>query len=312
MGDSLQKLKGIVVSSKANYLNVDIDRLEGKNFSKFIGKNSRIRLLCTQRNKLKFIGSKVNVGDEVLVEAIDWKLKRGVICKVENRTNFIDRPPVSNVSNIFVLLSVSEPAFSFNQASRFLITAEKTGLDVILVLTKIDLIPSFELKKLISTLKTWFYNPIGISIKTGKGIEVLITKLKTSKISVLCGPSGVGKTSLINSLIPAQSLLIAPVSTKLKRGRHTTRNVELFDLDNGSFIADTPGFNKPEIEIHPSKLADLFPEFRSQERIKSCKFRDCLHRDEPGCLMDKNWQRYSLYCECVEEMISLQNQGQGG
>ena len=312
MSDNLQQLNGIVVSSKANYLNVEIHRLEAKNFSKFIEKSSKIRLLCTQRNKLRFIGSKVNVGDEVVVESIDWKLKRGVICEVKNRKSFIDRPPVSNVSNIFVFLSVSEPAFSFNQASRFLITAEKTGLDVTLVLTKIDLISSSELKKLISNLHTWLYKPICISISNNEGIKILISKLKASKISVLCGPSGVGKSSLINTIIPSQSLLISPVSTKLKRGRHTTRNVELFTLDNGSFVADTPGFNRPEIEIEPGKLASLFPEFRSQEIIKPCKFRDCLHRDEPGCLMDKNWQRYSFYCECVDEMISSQNQFQGG
>ena len=309
--DSTQ-FKGVVVSSKANYLNVDIDYSSSQYLPSFIDKSEPIRLLCTRRTKLKHFGLSVYVGDKVLVENIDWKSKQGVVSKVFSRESLINRPPVANVSNIVVLLSVSEPEFALDQASRFLIAAEKTGVEVTLVLTKVDLIPLHQLLELMSKLDSWFYEPISISTKNETGVKKLINKLESFNISVLCGPSGVGKTSLINYLLPEKSLLTAPVSRKLRRGRHTTRNVELFSLPNGSLIADTPGFNRPDLVIHPNQLQSLFPELRSQYLSSNCKFRDCLHRDEPGCSIDRNWQRYSFYREYLEEMIIHHHQSQGG
>lgn len=304
------KLKGIVVSSKANYFNVDVQLPLGKKNLQSKSDINCIRLLCTCRSKLKHLGVTVYVGDNVLVESIDWNSFRGVIYNIEERQTWINRPPVANVTNVFVLLSVTQPEFNFEQASKFLITAEKTGVDIDLVLTKTDLIPVERLKYFIDKLNNWCYKPIPISNISGEGIGLLVKKLKLSRLSVFCGPSGVGKTSLINFLLPEKSLNIAPVSIKLKRGRHTTRNVELFSLDNGSLVADTPGFNRPDLEIIPKELPYLFPELRSQVKKNICKFRDCTHRDEPGCSINKNWQRYSFYRDCLEEMISLGHQFQ--
>ena len=301
----LQQFQGIVVSSKANYLNVDINLKEDSDHITFERNTKLIRLLCTSRSKLKYEGFRVNVGDQVIVESIDWKLKKGVICKVNTRFNLLDRPPVSNVTNVVVLLSVSQPEFAFDQASRFLTTAEKLGIKVTLVLTKIDLISCEKLSKLINQLKGWCYQPIPISIQNGEGIELFLTQLKSTRLSVLCGPSGVGKSSLINYILPQLSLLTSPVTTKLRRGRHTTRNVELFSLPNGSLVADTPGFNRPDLDIEPKNIQFLFPELRAQLINNPCKFRDCLHRDEPGCSVSKNWQRYSFYREYLSEMLSL-------
>jgi len=134
--------------------------------------------------------------------------------------------------------------------------------------------------------------------------------LNNSKLSVLCGPSGVGKTSFINYLFDNISLPVKSVSRKIKRGKNTTRHVELFSLDNGSLVADTPGFNRPEINSSPSDFALLFPEIRSQLTLNSCKFRNCLHRDEPGCLIDKNLDRYSFYRQQIDEMLNLHHQDQ--
>tara|TARA_Y100001968_G_C19395038_1_gene737771 strand:- start:492 stop:1430 length:939 start_codon:yes stop_codon:yes gene_type:complete len=305
------KFKGVVVSSKANYLNVDIDIDDYPNALALVENMKVLRLLCKPRSKLKYIGHSIYPGDKVLVEEVDWKLRNGVICNIQDRNSLIKRPPVANVTNVVVLLSVSQPKLALDQASRFLITAEKVGMEVTLVLTKIDLISSDKLIQLIKQLQDWCYSPIPISLKQGKGIEVLLRKLKSTYLSVLCGPSGVGKSSLINYMLPDQSISTAPVSTKLKRGRHTTRNVELFYLSNGSLVADTPGFNRPDLEIEPDKIQFLFPEIRSQLTNDFCKFRDCLHKDEPGCLVNKDWKRYSFYREYLEEMLILRQSFQG-
>jgi ribosome biogenesis GTPase len=105
------------------------------------------------------------------------------------------------------------------------------------------------------------------------------------KITVICGPSGVGKSSLINQLIPALNLRVNAVSGKLGRGRHTTRHVELFELPGGGLLADTPGFNQPALECDPSELAEYFPEARQRLALGSCQFSDCSHRDEPNCVV---------------------------
>ncbi len=302
MKSNINYFQGIVVSAKANYFNVDIDISE-LNSSHFECKPKRI--LCTIRSKLKHSGQNVYVGDLVLVESIDWDNNKGVVFQVKERKNLLNRPPLANVTNLYVLLSVAEPAFSFDQATRFLLTAEKSDLNTSLILTKIDLISLDKLNQIIDKLHNWCYKPIPISIKNGNGIDSLFKKLKSSNLSVLCGPSGVGKSSLINTLIPNQSIYISEVSRKLKRGRHTTRNVELYSINEKSLIADTPGFNRPELEIDPQKLASLFPEVRLQLKNKSCKFRNCLHRDEPGCAIDKNWERYLFYRKCIDEMLNL-------
>ena len=133
---------------------------------------------------------------------------------------------------------------------------------------------------------------------------MLLERFRETSLTVLAGPSGVGKTSLINYLIPSLSLRTSSVSKKLKRGIHTTRHVELFAIGNGSLLADTPGFNRPEVVSDISGFADLFPEFRAQLVHSKCKFRNCLHRDEPGCVINKDLERYPFYRENLEEMIN--------
>ncbi|WP_320663552.1 ribosome small subunit-dependent GTPase A [Prochlorococcus sp. MIT 1223] len=301
----LKKAEGLVISLKANYLIVEIEpiKLDTSLLNYSENNVNPIRILCTQRSKMKYEGYEVNVGDRVFVESIDLEQKRGVIYGVKERISFLKRPPVANVSDIFVFISVSEPSLNLDQASRFLITAERTGLNVSLVLSKSDLISSDELLSYKKMIEQWGYKPILFSTITGMGTVDLLNKLKLSKLSVLCGPSGVGKSSLIKLLLPDKSISISSVSKKLQRGRHTTRNVELFSLVKGCYVADTPGFNRPELGIEARKLANLFPEFRIQTNGKDCKFRDCLHRDEPGCKMNKNWPRYSYYLKCLDEII---------
>ena len=120
------------------------------------------------------------------------------------------------------------------------------------------------------------------------------------------GPSGVGKTTLLNMIIPGLKNSTAPVSRKIKRGKNTTRNVELFSLSPTSFIVDTPGFNMQTVEMDVLQLPNLYPEIYKQiinQGIK-CKFRDCLHVNDKGCNLNKNFERYAFYKEMVESLKS--------
>ena len=298
-----KNLKGIVISLKANFLIVEIEYKNSREdlVNQF---HEKIRLLCTRRNKLDYQGLFIDVGDIVFVESIDYKNKRGVISEVEPRKSFLKRPAVANVTLVSICISLDEPLFDMEQASRFLLTAECAEIQPLVILTKIDLITENDLISYVNQVKSWGYECIPVSIKNTQSIDLLIERFKTTKLTVLAGPSGVGKTSLINHLIPSASLPISPVSKKLKRGTHTTRHVELFAIGNGSLLADTPGFNRPEIVCKPSDFAYLFPEFRNQLTKSQCKFRNCLHRDEPGCVINKDLERYLFYRENLEEMIN--------
>ena len=120
------------------------------------------------------------------------------------------------------------------------------------------------------------------------------------------GPSGVGKTTLLNKIIPGLQNSTAPVSNKIKRGKNTTRNVELFSISNQSYIVDTPGFNMQPLEVDIRLLPNLFPEIYKQvidEGIR-CKFRDCLHLNDEGCNLNKSFERYSFYKEMIESSKS--------
>ena len=297
------KLKGIVVALKANFLIVEIDYKDFRDdlLDQFYEK---IRLLCTRRSKLDYQGLFIDVGDIVCVESIDYKNKKAVISEVEPRKSFLKRPAVANVTLVSICISVDEPLFDMEQTSRFLLTAECANIEPLIILTKIDLITKNDLILYINKFKSWGYDCIPVSIHNSQGIDSLIERFRKTKLTVLAGPSGVGKTSLINHLIPTVSLPTSSVSKKLKRGTHTTRHVELFAIGNGSLLADTPGFNRPEIVCEPSDFAFLFPEFRTQLSNSQCKFRNCLHRDEPGCVIDKDLERYPFYRENLEEMIN--------
>ena len=297
------KLKGIVVALKANFLIVEIDHKNFKDhsFDEFYGK---IRLLCIRRSKLNYQGLFIDVGDIVSVESIDYKNKRAVVSDVEPRQSFLKRPAVANVTLVSICISADEPLFDMEQTSRFLLTAECANIEPLIILTKIDLITKNDLILYINKFKSWGYDCIPVSIHNSQSIDSLIERFRKTKLTVLAGPSGVGKTSLINHLIPTVSLPTSSVSKKLKRGTHTTRHVELFAIGNGSLLADTPGFNRPEIVCEPSDFAFLFPEFRTQLSNSQCKFRNCLHRDEPGCVIDKDLERYPFYRENLEEMIN--------
>ncbi len=245
------------------------------------------------------------MGDRVLIEEPDWAGGRGAIAEVLPRKTQLDRPPVAKADQIVLVFALADPPLDPYQLTRFLVKAESTGLDVCLCLNKRDLVSDEELDEWRSRLKGWGYDPAFISVQMLEGLEELKHQLD-HKITILAGPSGVGKSSLINQLIPNVQQRVGEVSGKLNRGRHTTRHVELFELPAGGLLADTPGFNQPDIDCVPQELTLYFPEARQRLAIDRCQFSDCLHRDEPNCAVQGDWERYEYYLDLLEEAIAYQ------
>lgn len=207
------------------------------------------------------------------------------------------------------MFALAEPKIEPYQLSRFLVKAESTGLDVCLCLSKSDLATSEEQHHWWQRLAGWGYKALFISVQQGLGLTEVNHRLN-QKITVVSGPSGVGKSSLINQLIPTAELRVGAVSGKLAKGRHTTRHVELFELPVGGLLADTPGFNQPDLDCAPEELANYFPEIKQKLAVSSecCQFNDCLHRDEPGCAVRGDWERYEHYLDFLQTAIERQTQ----
>lgn len=291
-------LTGTVVAVQANFYWVQLD-----------GTWAFQRLLCTRRSRLKKIGQQVMVGDRVGIAEPDWQGQRGAISEIFSRSSSLDRPPVANATRILLVFSLARPTLDLHQLNRFLVKAESTELEVCLCLNKRDLVDDPTLSEWQQTLAAWGYgDALWVSVQQGWALDQLRDRL-TEGMTIVAGPSGVGKSSAINALIPETTLRVGAVSGKLERGRHTTRHVELFTLPSGGMIADTPGFNQPTLSCLPEALGGYFPEIR--DRLAGgdrCHYADCLHRDEPGCQVRGDWPRYALYLTLLDEAIAYRDQ----
>lgn len=293
-------LVGTVLAVQANYYHVRLDTADVREQA-----GTPRSLLCTRRARLKKIGQQVMVGDRVEVAEPDWVGGRGAIALVLPRQSVLDRPPVANAEQILLVFAVEEPAIEPYQLSRFLVKAESTGLKVCLCLNKSDLMTPDQREQQRDRFYGWGYKSIFISVRNHLGVAEISADL-SQKISVIAGPSGVGKSSLINALIPTANLRVGAVSGKLSRGRHTTRHVELFALPHGGLLADTPGFNQPDLDCTPQELVSYFPEARQRLATGTCQFSDCMHRDEPNCVVRGDWERYAHYLEFLDVAIARQ------
>ncbi|KLU40645.1 MAG: hypothetical protein AA931_03580 [Peptococcaceae bacterium 1109] len=235
-------------------------------------------ITCRLRGRLRLEGERVLVGDRVKVSRTN--AQEGVVEEILPRTTFLPRPPIANVEQVLVVMAAANPDPDLILLDRILVHAELAGLEAVVVINKCDADPAGA-QALQELYRKTGYPVILASAKSGTGLGEIQEKL-AGRVSTLAGPSGVGKSSLINALEPGYALKTGDISDKLGRGRHTTRSVSLLPLSSGGLIADTPGFSRLDMaEGEPEELQHLFPEFAAY--VDDCQFRSCRHRDEPRC-----------------------------
>lgn len=249
------------------------------------------------------------VGDEILFNKIDDNT--GYIIEIKQRENELIRPPIANVSQAVVVMSAIEPAFSHLLLDRFLISLESEKIKPLIVITKMDLIEA----QLMDEIYTYQqqYEAIGydvelVSLKDEQWMPFLKEYFK-KEITVLTGQSGVGKSTMLNRINPDLAIKTGEISSSLGRGKHTTRHVELIEI-NGGYVADTPGFSSLEFtKIESEQLSQYFREMK--ELTPYCKFRGCLHDKEPKCAVKKAVEdgeilssRYKNYLTFLQEIQS--------
>ena len=232
------------------------------------------------------------VGDNVEIEVLDEEEKKGNIMEIFVRKNQLIRPAVSNIDQALVIFAAAKPEPNLNLLDRFLIMMNKQGIDTIVCFNKTDVVTERELLHLSNTYTKGGYHVLFTSALKERGVEGVRELLK-GKTTVLAGPSGVGKSSLINRLIPEAEMETGEISQKIERGKHTTRHSELFCMQEDAYIMDTPGFSSLYLEdIDKKELKDYFPEFIEFEG--SCRFRGCLHLNEPGCAVKTALEQGSI------------------
>ncbi|MDG5788241.1 ribosome small subunit-dependent GTPase A [Evansella sp. AB-P1] len=236
----------------------------------------------------------------------------GYVLEVQSRTNELIRPPIANVDQAILVFSTEEPSFSPLLLDKFLVHVEANNIDPVICMSKIDLLEE-EKEKEIQTYEEVYrqldYEVVSTSIYVEETIQALRPYL-INKISVFAGQSGVGKSSLLNALKPGINIETAPISKALGRGKHTTRHVELIPIEEGGYVADTPGFSSLDFQgIEAEDLSLCFPEMR--EHMKDCKFRGCIHENEPKCAVKTavdNGEiaafRYNHYLQFLDEIKS--------
>ena len=253
---------------------------------------------CKLREVLKKQGQKVLVGDFV-------EINNGHIEKVLPRKNFIKRPSVSNIDSIIIVSAIKEPELDFIQLNRYISFAKFYNLETKLCFNKNDLAGDDSIIEKVFDI----YEPLGYDIIFTSALERIgledFKELLENKISVLCGNSGVGKTTLINALNPNLKLKTGQISEKTQRGTHTTRHCEIIKITDKIKIIDTPGFSNLKFDfLLPNEIDKLFPEIYQYKNL--CKYPDCLHINEDNCAVlgnieNINTSRYESYISFVQE-----------
>lgn len=221
------------------------------------------------------------VGDDVEITVLSEEEKTGNIEEILPRKNHLIRPAVANVDQALVVFAITEPMPNLNLLDRFLVMMERQDVPVIICFNKIDLSSQEEIDKLKRIYEPAGYPLYFISTYESNGLH-LLHQLIAGKTTVLAGPSGVGKSSITNFLQPEAGMETGTVSEKIKRGKHTTRHSELFFVEEGTYMMDTPGFSSMYIEdLEANELKNFFPEFEEHE--DDCKFLGCVHVGEKVC-----------------------------
>ncbi len=268
---------------------------------------------CKGRGVFKKKGIKLQVGDRVEISEVDLSKEaekrgmqhEGVIEDIMERKNEFIRPPIVNVDTFAVTFAAKDPEPTFSLIDKFLVMAEMNDVEAILVMNKCDLVDE-ETRKSVRDIYKGLYKMVEISASTGEGLKELEELIK-GKTVAFAGPSGVGKSTIINELIPEAEMETGGISKKTLRGRHTTRHVEIFEAQGGGLVYDTPGFTSFEImEAGEDDLKNYYPEI--EKFHGKCYYDNCRHLKEPDCAVRaavKNGEiskvRYLSYKSNMEE-----------
>ena len=242
---------------------------------------------CKAKGIFRKSGIKPIVGDNVEIEIIDEDKRLGNLTDVLPRQNSLYRPPVANVDQAVILFAIVKPDPNYNLLDKYLIMMRQLGIPVIICFNKQDIATKEEAQELHDAYEKCGYQVLFVSVKEEKGLDELKALLK-GKTTALAGPSGVGKSSLLNKLVPDADMQTGELSRKIDRGRNTTRHSEIFivkelsDDERETFIIDTPGFTSLELRgVEADSLMDYYPEFVPYE--PECRFGGCSHIAEPDC-----------------------------
>lgn len=267
---------------------------------------------CKAKGVFRNQGIKPSVGDDVEIDVIDDAALQGSIVNILPRKNKLVRPAVSNVDQAVIIFALSNPEPNYNLLDRFLIMMEQQGVETIICLNKADIADANEAARIREIYEACGYKVFVTTTYAAddtSGIDGLRESIK-GRTTVFAGPSGVGKSSLLNVMQPDAQAKTGAVSDKIKRGKHTTRHSELMYVCEDTFIMDTPGFSSLYVEnVEPDALKEYYNEFASYS--EQCRFHGCLHINEPDCgvkqaLADKliSPRRYDNYRQIYEELKS--------
>ena len=262
-------------------------------------------LECKAKGIFRKDNIKPLVGDNVEVELCSEAELTGNITTILSRTNQLIRPAVANIDQALVIFSITHPEPNLNLLDRFLLMMETRKLPVVICFSKQDIAGEGQQAHLQRVYEKTGYKLMFVSAKEEQGVEEVMEVLR-GKTTTVAGPSGVGKSTLINCICPQALMETGDISHKIERGKHTTRHSELFHVCKDTFIMDTPGFSSLGIfDIEKEELKDYFPEFDEFEA--DCRFRGCVHMEEPDCavktaarqgkISDERYANYRLFYE---------------
>ena len=264
---------------------------------------------CKAKGSFRNRKLKPYVGDDVEITVLDEENKKGNMEEILERKNFLIRPAVANVDQTLVIFAAAKPDPNLNLLDRFLIMMEQKGVPVILVFNKTDVAESAKLEEYAGIYENCGYQVLRVSALQEEGISEIKEILK-GKTSTVAGPSGVGKSSIINLLQSDIHMETGNISEKIERGKHTTRHSELISIAEDTYIFDTPGFSSLYVtDMEKEELKNYFPEFEQYE--DECKFLGCVHVNEPVCgvkealkcgkISKSRYENYKLLYEELKE-----------
>lgn len=251
------------------------------------------------------------VGDNAEIQVLDEEKRLGNLEKILPRRNSLIRPAVANVDQAMVVFAMADPMPNLNLLDRFLVMMEWQGIDTVICFSKQDMVSEEEERKLQSIYNKCANQVLSVSNTEQIGIEQ-VREILRGKTTVLAGPSGVGKSSLVNLIYPDAKSETGDISEKIGRGKHTTRHSELFRVGKGTFLFDTPGFSSLQVpEVEKEELYQYFTEFASYQGL--CKYQPCSHIHEPGCVVKEKLEkgeicrsRYENYVQMYEELVEAE------